>query len=172
MSKGSYLGGGTIINPGSGFFSYNKSAIKINAEDDFLKRCIKAEINNEDYPAIPDLPKLSSSIISHGGLKAWLGKHPNYNFIKKKALKAKNKKEDKKYNLTKKASAKLLEQKHKESEYLKEFILCELKRKPVPQNKPKGFLKKYKNDYAIRRWALNHPDYLRYKVMLFNIIDK
>ena len=172
MGKNSYLGGGTILHAGSGFFSKNKSTKQnrtVNAEKDFLVRCIQAELSGKDYPKnYIEHEKLRTRITDSGGVSEWLKTHPDYIKTRNEELKRAKKKEEKKRK--KKERRALVKQKQAqeankrkqektEQAYLEDFIWSQIVGREPPSSKPKGFDKKYPLKRDLLDWAQCHELY-------------
>ena len=108
MGRGSYLGGCTIIGPGSSWFSNSKGKVKKSSKLkkpqplpqvklNYLHLVIDAEIRGYTPPRVPKNSKamLESAVVSAGGALDWARKQSQYEALKerkkKKFLKKKKK---------------------------------------------------------------------------------
>lgn len=172
MGKNSYLGGGTILHAGSGFFSKNKSIKRnrtVSAEQDFLVRCIQAELSGKGYPKnYIEHEKLRTRIANSGGVSEWLKTHPDYMKVRDDELKRAKKKEEKKRKkkerralVKQKQAQEANERKQKKTEksYLEDFIWSQIVGREPPSSKPKGFDEKYPLKRDLLDWAQSHELY-------------
>lgn len=171
MGKNSYLGGSTILHSGSSFFSRDrgyKRGYVINAEKDFLLRCVRAQIAGKKYPqSYTEHEKLRSAISKAGSISDWLKQHPDYQSVKVREIKKQRKRaheQQKKKTLKaviqKKQTASKEKRTRRELNYLKNLIWAQIVGQPPPQNKPKDFSKKYPtNNKDLLTWATSHEKY-------------
>jgi len=101
MAKNSYLGGHTIITPNLGLIGYGKKK-KIKpkhlqslkqAAKAFLNSVIATELNGCEIKKVPKLPfkTLTNAIIKKGGPHQWAQAQEEYEGVKTKLMKRKEK---------------------------------------------------------------------------------
>lgn len=106
MGRGSYLGGSTIIGPRTnwsddGFTPVKKSKKKQQQQIrtltqiklDFLNLVIDSELNGALISSIPKKSRkfLEKKVSEKGGIERWAKSQPQYNELKDKKVKRKNK---------------------------------------------------------------------------------
>lgn len=179
MGRNSYLGGSTILHGGSSLFSKDKNSKRnrvINAEKDFLLRCVRADLAGKKYPqSYSEHEKLRASITKAGGVSEWLKAHPDYSKLKDRELKklekrsAENKKKKERLVSVKKKQSENAEKRAKrELAYLKDFIWSQIVEREAPKSKPKGFEKKYPSQAALLEWAKSHEKYEEIYMLLLS----
>lgn len=172
MGKNSYLGGSTILNAGSNFFSKDRNSKRarvINAEKDFLLRCVRAELKGQKFPnSYAEHDKLRTAITQKGSVESWLKDHPDYPKIKERETKKqekyaedKAKKKKKSADLKNKKEQNKQKQEQRQLSYLKNYIWAQIVEREPPKNKPKGFSKKYQTDKELHEWAVNHEQFAK-----------
>lgn len=177
MGKNSYLGGSTILHGGSSFFSRDRNSKRsriINAEKDFLLKCVRAELAGRKYPlSYSEHEKLRATITKAGSVADWLKDHPDYEKVKdreinrqEKRASEKQKKKARKVAVQRKQAESKEKRTKRELNYLKNFIWAQIIGRPPPQNMPKGFSKKYPTEKDLLDWATGHDKFAEtYKEM-------
>ena len=177
MGKNSYLGGGTILHGGSSFFSRDRNSKRsrvINAERDFLFKCVRAELSGCKYPlCYSEHEKLRAAVTKAGSVVDWMKAHLDYEKIKNREIKKqeksvaeKQKKKDRKAAVQKKQTESKAKREKRELNYLKDFIWAQIIGRSPPQNMPKGFSKKYPTEKDLLNGATGHDKFAEtYKEM-------
>lgn len=170
MGKNSYLGGSTILHGGSGFFSRDRNSKRsriINAESDFLLKCVRAELSGRKYPlSYSEHEKLRVAVTKAGGVADWLKAHPDYEKAKDREIKKqekraaeKQKKKARKIVVQKKQIESKAKREKRELNYLKDLIWAQIIGRQPTQNKPKGFSKKHPTEKDLLNWATDHDKF-------------
>tara|TARA_R110001592_G_scaffold31482_1_gene110944 strand:- start:16910 stop:17518 length:609 start_codon:yes stop_codon:yes gene_type:complete len=161
MSKGSYIGGGTLLHGGSALFRKSKErCIPSNfyKEKDkriaksYYKKCLKAQKNGLEIPCIPNNEALQKAILEAEGVDNWIKKTLLIEF----SLKKKTKKTEKKKPVqTKDKNNKQLEE--SERRFIKSYIWAEMVGRPLPLNIPRHIKRKLtKQSIEIHDWIKSH----------------
>lgn len=168
MGKNSYLGGSTIIHTGSRLFSRDKKKSRlVNAEKDFLLRCVRADLVGKSYPLVYSEPeKLQAIVEKAGGVSSWLKNHPDFDKIRARELRKQEKRsveaeqqKQRKAVVKKQQSENTEIRKKRELAYLKDFIWSQIVGREAPKSKPKGFDKAYPTVNHLSEWAKSHEKY-------------